>query len=31
VQDKDRRMRRAFYEKLGLPMDRTVALEERPW
>ncbi|MSU89345.1 RraA family protein [Rhodobacteraceae bacterium 2CG4] len=31
VQDKDRRMRRAFYEKLGMPMDETVALEERPW
>lgn len=31
VQDKDRRMRRAFYEKLGMPLDSTVALEERPW
>ena len=31
VQDKDRRMRRAFYEKLGMPYDRTVALEEQPW
>lgn len=31
VQDKDRRMRRAFYEKLGMPMDKTVELEERPW
>lgn len=31
VQDKDRRMRRAFYETLGMPMDSTVELEERPW
>ena len=31
VQDKDRRMRRAFYEKLGMPYDKTVELEERPW
>ena len=31
VQDKDRRQRRAFYEKLGMPMDKTVELEERPW
>jgi regulator of RNase E activity RraA len=31
VQDKDRRMRRAFYEKLGMKMDKTVELEERPW
>lgn len=31
VQDKDRRMRRAFYEKLGMPLDNTVELEERPW
>ncbi|WDR03497.1 hypothetical protein PSQ19_05205 [Devosia algicola] len=31
VQDKDRRMRRAFYEKLGMPMDDTVKLEDRPW
>lgn len=31
VQDKDRRMRRAFYEKLGMPMDETVAIEEQPW
>jgi regulator of RNase E activity RraA len=31
VQDKDRRMRRAFYEKLGMPLDSTVELEERPW
>jgi Demethylmenaquinone methyltransferase len=31
VQDKDRRMRRAFYEKLGMPFDKTVELEERPW
>ena len=31
VQDKDRRMRRAFYEKLGVPYDATVELEERPW
>lgn len=31
VQDKDRRMRRAFYEKLGMPMDPTVEIEERPW
>jgi regulator of RNase E activity RraA len=31
VQDKDRRMRRAFYEKLGMPDDDTVQLEERPW
>ena len=31
VQDKDRRMRRAFYEKLGMPYDPTVELEERPW
>lgn len=31
VQDKDRRMRRAFYEKLGMTMDKTVELEERPW
>ena len=31
VQDKDRRQRRAFYEKLGMPYDKTVELEERPW
>jgi regulator of RNase E activity RraA len=31
VQDKDRRQRRAFYEKLGMPLDDTVELEERPW
>ncbi|MFI5010767.1 MAG: RraA family protein [Hyphomicrobiales bacterium] len=31
VQDKDRRMRRAFYESLGMPFDKTVELEERPW
>ena len=31
VQDKDRRMRRAFYENLGMPYDATVELEERPW
>jgi regulator of RNase E activity RraA len=31
VQDKDRRMRRAFYEKLGMPYDKTVELEEQPW
>ena len=31
VQDKDRRMRRAFYEKLGMPFDATVEIEERPW
>lgn len=31
VQDKDRRQRRAFYETLGMPYDKTVALEERPW
>jgi len=31
VQDKDRRQRRAFYEKLGMAMDSTVELEERPW
>lgn len=31
VQDKDRRMRRAFYEKMGMPYDKTVELEERPW
>jgi regulator of RNase E activity RraA len=31
VQDKDRRMRRAFYEKLGMPYDKTVELEDRPW
>lgn len=31
VQDKDRRMRRAFYEELGMPLDKTVELEERPW
>ena len=31
VQDKDRRMRRAFYQKLGMPLDKTVELEERPW
>ncbi len=31
VQDKDRRMRRAFYEKLGMPYDNSVMLEERPW
>lgn len=31
IQDKDRRMRRAFYEKLGMAMDPTVQIEERPW
>lgn len=31
VQDKDRRMRRAFYEKLGMPMDKSVELTDRPW
>lgn len=31
VQDKDRRMRRAFYERLGMPLDKTVELEEHPW
>ncbi len=31
VQDKDRRQRRAFYEKLGMAYDKTVELEERPW
>ena len=31
VQDKDRRMRRAFYEKLGMPYDKSVELEEQPW
>lgn len=31
VQDKDRRMRRAFYEKLGMVYDKSVELEERPW
>ena len=31
VQDKDRRQRRAFYEKLGMPYDKTVEIEERPW
>lgn len=31
VQEKDRGMRRAFYEKLGMEMDESVKLEERPW
>ncbi|WP_165932953.1 hypothetical protein [Rhizobium sp. BK251] len=31
VQDKDRRQRRAFYDKLGMAFDKTVELEERPW
>lgn len=31
VQDKDRRMRLAFYEELGMPLDNSVKIEERPW
>lgn len=31
VQEKDRGMRRAFYEKLGMEMDDSVKKEERPW
>lgn len=31
VQDKDRHMRLAFYEKLGMPLDSSVEITERPW